>query len=322
MKKLVLLLSLIYITGCGGGMTAKQATSNALMSVDSGSKLGGEGLPACQIDYDDYQLDTHIAAFELVSKTGIGFGFNLLTGFFRALGLDVKLEKGQMVSYMTLSETIQPTEPVASVEGKGTSNKSEFNVNIDIAQLGANLSYFKQTPLSTLSSKTVRNNLTNLKDELDSAQIPWKTKIVYAKNGDLIIPVGRVSGVRPGDKFNIYNVEYIWEGSPCGSKLLLERKTTVEPLVEAEAVQVEGNAALLRILVQNSDEAVAVGARVEINALAGKDAKKRQISRPVRINEVTSEKLAIDNNTNVDLTVYVSEQLRAYLDEYGLHPRN
>lgn len=321
MKKLILLLSLFYVTGCGG-MAAKQATTNALLSVDSGSKLDDSGLPECQVAYDDYQLDTHIAAFELVSKTGIGFGFNLLSGFFRALGLDVKIEKGQMVSYMTLSETIQPTEPIASVEGKGTSTKTDFNVSIDITKLGADVSYFSQTPLSTLSSKTVRNNLTNLKSELDSANIDWKSKIVYAKDGDLIIPVGRVSGVRPGDTFKIYNVEYIWEGAPCGSKLLLERKTTAEELAIGEAVQVEGNATLLRVLVLNSDEPIKVGARVEIKALTGKDANKRKLSRPVHINEVTSEKLAIENNTNVDLTVYVTDQLRAYMDEYGLHPRN
>ena len=139
---------------------------------------------------------------------------------------------------------------------------------------------------------------------------------------DVVIPVGKDSGVRLGDKFSAYNVDYLWQGDPCTSQLLLEKKTTNLALVQMVAVQVENNATLLKVISRNDEGQLRVGARVEIAQLAGSDAASRRLARTVALRSLQSEPLPLPDGTGLNLKVYMEETLRAVMDEYGLHARN
>src|SRR5690606_8365635 len=138
--------------------------------------------------------------------------------------------------------------------------------------------------------------LKNLNASLNKNSAPWNSRVFHIGDDNLIvIPAGQVAGIRVGDKFNVYNVEYIWQGTPCESPLLIEKKPPLEPVATIEAVQVEDHATLLSIT-SASELSLQLGARVEVLELPLlKGEKSRSLARPVRVREITSLPLELPN---------------------------
>lgn len=311
------------LQGCSG-FTSQQKIQMDLANVSEGNKTAGDQRPYCEIDYADYQLDTHLLAFEITDKSNIGFGFNLLTGFLRAIGLNIKTEKGKMLMSMHMSESLRPHETVANVMGQGESKTTDFSMNLDLLRLGFDISYYYQTPVSKLTEKTLDDSLNNLKNSMSRVETPWSSRVVYLyeNEGQVIIPAGTVAGVRLGDKFNIYNVEYAWRGEPCSSELLFEKKNSVDAMAVAEVVQLEKNASLLKIIEVRSEEPIEYGAKVEIAQLQlNSNEKSRQLLRSVRLRNFESEPLSLTSDAKVDLSLYMSEQTQSLLNRHGYYPR-
>lgn len=324
MKKLTLGVLMTFTVGCSGFESYNTKVNQDLLNVSEGQKTNSVEKPYCEVDYADYELETKILAFEITDKGNISFGFNILKGFFKALGLSIKTERGEMLAAMHMSEALRPMESVADVTGRGSSSKTEFNMDLDLIQLGLDVGYFYQTPLSKLTEKTLKDTLKNLRDETNAAETDWHTKIVrmYPFDQQMIVPVGSVAGVRVGDKFKIFNVDYAWEGDPCVSTLLFERRRTSMPSAIAEVTQLEKNASLLTIVQKDTDDVIEEGARVEIQELPlGKKEKSRSLARSVRLRSFQSQKLVVPGAQDVDLTVYISNQTQALLNQYGYYPR-
>jgi hypothetical protein len=322
MRKISLGVMLAFSLGCGDFQATTKMSQ--LQSVSESSKVEQSERPYCEVDFADYKLDTHLLAFEIFDKKDIGFGFNLLSGFFKAFGLKFKTEKGTMLAAMHMRETLRPSESLADVTGNGESKRSEFNFELDAAQLALNLGYFYQTPLSLLTEKTIANTLSHLQSEMSAVETPWSTRAVhlYPVDQQLIVPAGSVAGIRMGDQFGIYNVDYAWRGEPCVSELLFERKKTTEPMAILQVTQLDKNASLLTIIEKRTDDPIEYGARLEIHKLIlGKKEKSRTLKRAVRLGEFKSEKLVVPGGANVDLSLYISEQTQALLDKYGYYPR-
>ena len=317
--RILLPMTLVGSVGCKE-MRSISAKS-ALDSVNSGKAISVD-VPSCLVDYEEFQMDVKLNSFEIYSKKGFEFGYNLGSGLMKLLGLGFKTEKGLMTMYMGLSESINPTDWVSYVEGNAKLKKKDFRFNVGINDFSGGMNYFKQTPMSKLTGKVIVDGLANLQAELERKGVLWRTRVVHNDEvaGKIVIPVGAVAGLEAGDLFNVYNVNYIWKDQPCESELLVPAKTTTEPLAVVQAVQVENNATILRVIEKNFDDKVELGAMVEINLLKGD--QNRRLSRPVRIRNLSAEPLPIEGSKGLDLKNYLNEQSRAFMDLYGFQPRN
>lgn len=326
MKKVMLTIALVFSVGCGGFEGRTEMVTADLAAVSQGHKTDIADKPYCEVDFADYELDTRLLAFEITDRGNVGFGFNILNGFFRALGLRIKTERGVMLASMSMSQSLRPSESLAHVTGEGKSSKTEFNFELDALQLGLDIGYFRQTPLSRLTEKTLMSTLQNLKNEMNGVETAWSTRAVhlYPIEQQLIIPTGSVAGIRLGDRFKIFNVDHAWRGVPCESEHLFERKRTTEAIAIAEVTQLDKNASLLTLVDKRTDDPIEYGARVEIESLPLRNKEKgpRALARSVRFRSFHSEKLVVPGGANVDLTPYLVEHTGALLNHYGYYPRN
>lgn len=325
MKKLTfisLLGPLIFSLGCSELRSRNAFTQ--LQEVDRGEKSIEElKKPYCQMDYADYELDARVYAFEIFDKRKIGFGFNLLSGIFRAFGLSMETERGEMKMNMWLFETLKPSMVVSGADGRGKFKGKDFRANLNLVRLGVDYGYFKQTPLHRLTEKTVKDALNNIRDDIDYNRIDWSTKVVRLPEKDqIIIPSGGVAGLRVGDQLEIYNMEYEWEGLPCTSELLMGRPTTRDPIVVAEIIHIETNASLLEVVSRNHDIPVELGSMVKAHHLPlERKEKERHLRSSVRVRNVLSEDLIVEGGGSVSIKMFIENQIPALLSEYGLYER-
>ena len=314
----ILAFGLVGSVGCTG-MEPTVSTEDALDKVNQGKGIHSN-VPQCLVDYEVYELDAELTSFEIYSKKNFEFGFNLASGLLKLLGISFKTEKGVMTMHMGLSETIDPTDWVSNVKGEAMMRKKDFRFNIGIDMFNGGLGYFKQTPMSKLTTAALNNGLSKLEQDLIAKGATWNTRVVYSSEEDkkVIVPIGRMSGVQPGDTFKIFNVNYIWKDQPCDSELLMPDPTTTEPLAVVQAVTVRNNATTMRIIEKNYEDPIELGAMVEINMLQGEN---RQLLQPVRIRDLNARPLPIEGVPDVDLSAYLGAEIRTLLYKHGFHPR-
>ncbi len=320
MKKIILGATLVGLVACSEINTENAKFS--LAKVNESDSIASSKA-SCEVDFVDYELDAKLVAFEMTGKSNLSFGFNLLNGFFRAIGMSFNTESGQMIMSMHLDETLQTSNSVSDVMGYGKLTGTDFRLQLDAVQLGLDAGYYYRTPISKLTERTIKDSLKNLSKDLGKIETSWKTKIVSIVNEEeYIIPTGSVAGLRLGDTLAVYNMEHVWRGQECQSELIISRKTSSQPVAEMEIVQLEKNAAVLRLVKRNLPDIIEEGARVEVLSLVKNGKKdKRILKSSVRLREISSGKLKIEANKETDLSPYVNEQLQAFLHEYNLYPR-
>lgn len=274
----------------------------------------------CELDPVDFNIKTSVYAFELTDNTEISFGFNILNNFFKALGLDIKLKRGALDLAMKVTDPLNEDIPLAFESGQGSFKAGGVAAKIDLSQIGIGFSFFAQTPLAGLTRGGLENGFENVLKKLSEQNTPWQSKVTKVVDEDnVVLSIGAVSGIRPGDKFNIYNVKNIWTGKPCESEFLIKQKLSEHPLAIAEAVQVQNNATILRIVERSSAEAVQPGAMIEINELkkANKN-EKRALAKSMRITNIVSQPLII-NNVKVNIVEYMRHQLGPIITGKGFY---
>ncbi len=327
MKKLALFAMAVSMIGCSEFQTQQQFSAGASLKGVSDGENGDLSKPYCELDYADYELDAHLIGFEMRDKNNINFGFNLLSGFLKALSIGFSSESGKMTMSMKLSETLRPLETITDVAGQGTFTKLDFSIGVDtLANINAGIGHSSSTPVGKLVEKTVMDSYKQTVAELATVETEWKTKVVKVLNpSELIIPVGSVAGLRKGDQFKIFNLDNVWSSTPCKSTLVFQRETTDAPIAKAQVVQLEKNAAIIRIYdVVEGAPKVELGARVKIESLpvVKNDKKKiRTLNRSIRIRNVASEKMILPGNQSVDLSMVVGEELGVLLNQYGFYSR-
>lgn len=321
-QKIAIVISFACLSACGTKL------SDAIKKVNNGQlplkQMSSPPPPVCVMDFADYTLDENLISFEITDKRNINFGFNLLKGFLRAFGIKINSQKGQMMMSMHLGETVNPSGGIADVMGEGEFKSKEFGFNIDLLRLGAEFDYFKQTPVSELTANTITSGLGNLRQRLDKVELPWTSRIVYAEysNDQYIVPVGKVAGLRIGDQFKFFNIDYIWKGSPCASELLFQRKTTPQSIALGTIVQLEENAALIQVYERNYQDPIQLGAQIVPYKLPlAPNEQSRTLARSVRMGRVESAKLPIENADSVTLELFLSKQTASLLNGYNLYPR-
>ena len=302
-------------------MAACQKASFETSSEDDVIKKGdGSEKPLCELDPVDFNIKTSVYAFELTDNTEISFGFNILNDFFKALGLEIKLKRGALDLAMKVTDPLNEAVPLAFESGQGKFKAGGVSAKIDLSQIGIGFSFFAQTPLAGLTRDGLQSGFDNVVTKLAAQNTPWQNKVTKVIDEDnVVLSIGAVAGIRPGDKFGIYNVRNVWTGKPCESELLIKQKLSDEPIAIAEATQVQNNAAILRIVSRTSAERIEPGAMIEIKEL--KKANKndqRALAKSMRISAIASEPLVI-NNVKVNIVQYMKNQLGPLITEKGFY---
>jgi hypothetical protein len=312
----------ISLIGCGEGLETIEDADTALDVVSRNDKFEILDKPACEVDFADYEIDSHLLAFEIYTGGNISIGYNLLSGFLKAIGLNFSMKSGKMIMSMHAEETLRPNASLADVMGEANSVETNLSLNINALQLGGEIGYFYKTPLAKLTEKTIKSAMGNLRNDLSKIETAWRSKIVWQNGGyEFIIPAGKVAGIRVGDQFAIYDIDYIWMDKPCESELLFARKTTDNPLKVLEVVQLEKHSALMRVKQSFTDEEISIGAIVEPFLLPAAKKETRVLARAARIKEVKSEKFKVEGAPDIDIALYLREQLESLLNEFNMYAR-
>lgn len=305
----------VALSACQGQNFQTMNGEDQVDKVNDDGKMG-----QCELDPVDYNIKTSVYAFELTDNTEISFGFNILNNFFKALGLEIKLKRGALELAMKVTDPLNEEIPLAFEAGQGSFKAGGVAAKIDLSQIGIGFSFFGQTPLAGLTRGGLENGFDNVLKKLSTQNTPWQSKVTKVIDEDnLVLSIGAVSGLRVGDKFNIYNVRNIWEGAPCESSLIIKQKLSEQPLAVVEAVQVQNNAAVLKVVSRSSAESIQPGAMVEINDLkkANKN-EKRSLLKSMRITRIESQPLVI-NNIKVNIVEYMRNQLGPIITAKGYY---
>lgn len=302
-------LGIILLMGCSGSGYQSQ-----LYAVNTGVIKKADARPVCEVQAAEYLLDAQMVDFEITSNTGISFGLSLLSGLFHAFDLNFKMASGRLDLSMSLYDPMRADAPLYSATGKSSIKGLNFNFDANVYLFNFGISSFYETPLSTLTTQGLENNLAALNKSISNLQEPWNTQVVAVDDpASFVIPMGSFANVKVGDEFAIYNVEHIWSGLPCASDHLLTKKVS-QPVI-ARAVQVENSASLLKVMVPDLDAPVIIqGARVEISQLTD---PKRQLSRSVQIRNVLGAEMTFSDTRKADLTPYMKTLLNSSIVKYG-----
>lgn len=314
-KKISLTAIALLVSGCG-----QLSSKGALLEANNGKFDKGDDRPACEVNEVEYLLDAKMVAFEMTSSGGLRAGFNLLTGFLQLISVDFKAKSGNMAMAMDLYDPMTPHTQLVSVPGKGTFVSFNASVNLGFQNIGAGFDFYHQTPIAKLADKSLRNTFANLNSEITRLQAPWSTEIVALPTPeDIIVPVGSFAGLKKGDIFAVYNVDHIWSGEPCNSRYLMAHKSPSRPVVYGEVVDLENNAAALRLLDSElyprlDGVKLRKGAKVQVEKLVG---SSRALYRSMQIRNVVGAELSYEAGQKVDISPHLKDQIDGVAHEYG-----
>lgn len=276
--------------------------------------------PICELEAATYELKTQVIGFEVKSNTGLEMGFDLLKGFFRLMGLSFKAETGELKLAINLKQSLNPQYDLANVIGESKLSRRDFSFNFNIQQIAAGITHYYETPLSDLAQKGLESGLSKMDKAIAGLENPWSTNIVALPDeGHAVVPVGSFAGLQVGDTFDVYNIKHVWDGAPCESEYLLEMKSPAQAVAVAEVIQVEANAALLRLELTDAAPPVEEGAKLEVRKLLG--AKRLPLKRQVRLHPVEGGRLQFEQGISFNINEYMDQQIRAVVHEHNFMVR-
>ena len=144
---------------------------------------------SCLIDKPDYNMKFKVNRFEMTDSGGVNVGFNLLSGLFQAIGLNVDYATGTLNTSLSLFEAFKPVNSVVDAEGQSSHEKMNFGANFSAGIAGGGFNYYSQTPVYDLSGDAIKNNLENALAMLSKKQEDWSTHILEVKSDrEFLIP--------------------------------------------------------------------------------------------------------------------------------------
>ena len=311
MKPLITLALCLVLVGCN--KMQSQVSFEPAPVEDPAAKLKAR---SCEWDPADYELRTHLLAFEMTNKDNFSFGFNLLNQFLKAFQVSFKVNKGQMIFRMDLSKPQDSGNPILNAMGKAEYSKREIGFTIDFAAIQAGMNSQSAVPLTTLVERGLTNTLNETKNQLQQLPLEWATHVSEVKDNKARIPVGLLAGLRKGDEFSIFNVEAQWDGEPCQSHYYGEYKTSPSPAATGIVTDINETTAFLELTDVKED--VGIGSRVEISKLQG---GRTTLLKSIRLIGVSSEPITLENGAKINLLPYVTEIIKPVVNKGGFYIR-
>ena len=315
---LVLNLALgLSLTGCNKSTGFSTASQSASQTVANSPLSVVQDPLSCLITTPNFELRTRVDSFSLTGGGSANAGFSL-NGILNAIGIDISYSTGELDMSMTMYAPLFGSQQLNTSTGRGKSSNFNFSASVLDGLIGGGLGFWSSTGLETLSVKALSNTYGNLAKNLPSS--PWWTVISGGVGvNQFTIPVGETAGLLPGDKFNVYSVNYIWNnGAPCKVPLSnIYKLNNQKPIGVATVQQVDYDSAI--VTVNNPTLPVLNYSKLEILSLvpAANGAQRTNLKYSLRLSDITqSNGLQFSDGRvtqTVDMTGFVSDDLSNYL---------
>ena len=284
----------------------------------SDDDVGKLPVPVCEVPPTKYQLKAEVVSLEIVSKNSGSFGFDMFK-WFKFFKTKFNAVRGRLDVNMDIVDSVEPGTVISHGQGVSQMNKREFSFELGIKEFGFSYNHFSKTPLAKLTKLGLRDAMSDLHGRFQNTSEEWSSVVRYVKHADqgteVVVAAGTSSNLKLGDKLAFYNLEHLWSGEPCESKLRFSRRTTKFPLGFGEVVQLENNAALVR-LDRRSEGAnrITLGAEAVVKKLTDEN---RDLYLPLEITSVKGGEWKVDDGDVVDFTPYLSKQINAEAAKFG-----
>ena len=262
-----------------------------------GSRMVGDELfyseeAHCLVKLPDVRIFGSVLSFEMVSNSNVSIGFNqnvTHTGFGLGaqFGVTVKNLSVQMFAASTAKSIADGkyaviTAPLANERSKDTDGKINLNFN----QIGLGYSWYRNTPLSTITERALSQGVADMKAEMLKRE--WSTKVLDIRNADTggslgdtgyVIKGGNDIELKKGDQLHFYQDTTIWSGKPCESDFYGYNRLNPNPIALGEVAHVDQNFSTIVILKRFREGDIKPGWRVQLHK---------------RVEELAAEKKAVD----------------------------
>jgi hypothetical protein len=215
----------------------------------------------CLINLPNARIGGSVNAFEMIGGGAVQIGFNAagpldISGL---TGLGFSIEWAQLAMSMMATHPLTNGLLAASnITSKQTKTKVHFTLQVGAFQVGPSAYY--QTPLAKVTEKALGTGVTTLYEGL-KAKEEWYSRVIMDHDTHLVILGGTNVNAKVGDRFNIYNELYYWEGDPCNSKYY--GGGAASPVATIELDWIGDEVSRGRVITQG-DENPVLGAKVKI----------------------------------------------------------
>lgn len=244
------------------------ADVTSLMDVSSFASQMAK-VPECVLDVPQAVIGGDVLSFEVSGGGGIQIGYNSGGSFNPGpgVGLSIFVEKAKLDLIMRASHALSGM-PLSSTEITSDQTKLDLGLNINFGLFSISPSYFFQTRLAEVSRNGLTKGLASLAKAMDedAATRDWESQVISDLDSHILFHGGSQNRIQVGDKFQIYNLEYFWKGSPCSGQFQGAFNTTREPAAIVEVEQVQAYTSYARV-VQRGNMNVLPGARVMVMEL-------------------------------------------------------
>ncbi len=223
----------------------------------------------CLYHAPEIKLNANVIAFELIGSGGIHGGYPGVP-----VGGSLNFDRSQLT--VTLgSEDPLTGKPITIDAGKSYENKLRGELDY-MGVVG--LDFFLKTPLFKVVAGSFKDALKNLvgahMERLNVANWKgaWQSKVIFdpvISDGDTHIAIrgGWRANIRVGDKFEVYNMHYKWNGEECNSSLDYALPNPAMPVAEIRVVETGQDVAKGLVISALKDYRVTSGAIVKIKEL-------------------------------------------------------
>jgi hypothetical protein len=232
----------------------------------------------CMINLPNAKIYGSVNSFEMLGGAGVNIGFDP-TGAHNVSGLSLikaNVQSSQLdLSLAAISPLSKKTVSAANVTAKQTKGSFSLGFNIGVLSIGPSAYY--QTPLATVTKTGLTSGVNALFNNWTA--IPWQTRVLMNHDTHLAIVGGVDMNLKVGDRLNVYNDEYYWDGEPCAPDARYIGGGAKDPVAVIELDWVGDEVSRGRVI-QQTDENAVPGARVTLLKLAEDIAAEAAAAKP------------------------------------------
>lgn len=237
---------------------------------------------ACSKDLPDVLLMGTATDFELKSDIGVSLGLGGVTGGVLP-GLSFGVKSMSMGLDMHAYEPLTLTATGASVAIREV--KKDWRLGVDLNLGGVGVSPVLEFPeqIAQVTRDALRHSFNRLGQDMNQLEnngqknLQWSTRVYASHDSHMIINAGAKNGLKVGDYLWVSNVNYIWTGAPCKSRLRFQmlKQTMEKPLAVLKVEQLGVDGALTKVEWQSDEGDIEEGAKAFILKLAPKEAAQQ-----------------------------------------------
>lgn len=215
----------------------------------------------CFINMPHYKMSGAVNSFELISKTGLSFGYNKSIELNAGIDMDMEFTKAQLsMSMLAAHPMTNKVLSAVNITSNQTTTQFEVGINLGVFSLGP--SYYSKTPLSQVSLSALEKSFESIHQQTINQD--WYSRVLVNHDTHISIRGGIDVGLKQGDQLGVYNEMGYWIGEPCGrnSQYIGSAGNKPVAIIELEAI---GDSISIGKVIEQSDEAAVAGAKVKIH---------------------------------------------------------